>query len=222
MNIVIVGAGRIGSHAIELTTREQKHDVIVVEKDLETAEAVAEEYDCLMINDDATSREVLTEASVPEADALISTTDDDSVNLTVMMLGRELGASSLVSAVRDPGHLSLFRELGVTVIQNPQRLTAEYLVHSIQRPSIRDFMRLGEGAEIFEIPITVNAPVAGETLEEANAEGLIPGETIVVAIDRDGELLIPEGETVIKRGDLVTVFSREGATSQVVTPFTGE
>ena len=91
MNIVIVGAGRIGSHAIELTTREQKHDVIVVEKDLETAEAVAEEYDCLMINDDATSREVLTEASVPEADALISTTDDDSVNLTVMMLGRELG-----------------------------------------------------------------------------------------------------------------------------------
>lgn len=222
MNIVIVGAGRIGSHVVDLTTREQEHEVIVIEKDPQVAETIGSQYNCIMLNADATSRDVLVEGSVPDADALISTTDDDSVNLTVMMLGRELGASSLVSAVRDPGHLSLFRELGVNVIRNPQRLTAEYLVHSIQRPSIRDFMRLGEGAEIFEIPITVNAPVAGKTLEEANEKGLIPNQTIVVAIDRDGELLIPEGETMIERGDLITVFSREGATSQVVRPFTGE
>ena len=45
MNIVVVGAGRIGSHAIELTTREQEHDVIIIEKAPETAETVSEKYD---------------------------------------------------------------------------------------------------------------------------------------------------------------------------------
>ena len=98
MYIVVVGAGRTGSKVIELATQDE-HEVVVVERDQELAEEASTTYDCMVINADAASKEIMLEAGVQEADALISTTENDSVNLMIQMLGKQYGVETLVSSI---------------------------------------------------------------------------------------------------------------------------
>ena len=220
MYLVIVGAGDIGTPLIEIAT-ESGNEVVVIERDAERAERASTQYDCLVINDDATSKETLTDAGADRADALISTTDQDATNIMVCLLAQELAVPSVVSVVHNPEHMGLFRQIGVNTMQNPQRLIAEYLYRAVRHPSIVDFMRIGEQAEVFEISVTDGAPITGRTLQEANSEGLIGGEMLIVALERgpDAEPITPRGDTQIEAGDLLTVYSATGATADVTDVF---
>lgn len=219
MYIVIVGAGDIGMPLIEVATAGG-NEVVVIERNARKAESVAAEYDCLVLNDDATVKEILEDAGTDRADALISTTDRDATNIMVCLLAQELDVPDVVSVVHDPEHMSLFEQIGVNGMENPQRLIAEYLYRAVKRPSIVDFMRIGEEGEVFEITVGEDAPIAGHTLAEADAEGLLTDETLIVAVERDDEEPItPRGGTRIEVGDLLAVFSATGATPDVTDTF---
>lgn len=220
MYTIVVGAGQIGTPVIDLLT-QSSHEVVVVERDSAVAERVSRDHDCLVLNADATVKQTLLEAGGERADAIISTTDTDATNIMVLLLARDIKIPSLVSVVQNPDHMGLFRQIGANVIENPQRLIAEYLVRAVKRPSVKDFMHLGGDAEVFEITVTENAPIAGISLQDADADGFLGDDVLVVAIERDGEILTPRGKTKIRAGDLVTVFSRQGMTSAVMAQFTG-
>ncbi|SIR31359.1 trk system potassium uptake protein TrkA [Haladaptatus litoreus] len=218
MYLIIVGAGDIGSQLISIAT-QNSNDVVVIEKNKERAERASMEFDCLVLHDDATVIDTLEEAGADRADALISTTDQDATNIMVCLLGQEMEVPSLVSVVHNPEHMNIFRQIGVNVIENPQRLIAEYLYRAVKRPSIKDYMKVGETAEVFEITADSYAPVSGLTLSEAANEGLFGEGILVVAIERDDEVITPRGNTRIEGGDLITVFSENGATPEVTDVF---
>ena len=219
MYIVVVGAGRTGSKVIELATQDE-HEVVAVERDQGLAEEASATYDCMVINADAASKEIMLEAGVQEADALISTTENDSVNFMIQMLGKQYGVETLVSSINEPQHMELFGELGVNVVESPHELTGQYLYRAVQRPAIQASMRVGVGGEIFELTVDEGAPIAGLSLIDADADGLLPDETVIVAIVRDGELYIPRGESDIQTGDTVTIFAKGGASDRITDAFT--
>jgi trk system potassium uptake protein TrkA len=223
MYIVIVGAGDTGTPLIEMATAD-RNEVAVVERDPERAERAAEDFDCLVLNDDATNLDSLADAGADRADAIISTTDQDATNVMVCLLAQELEVPNVVSVVNDTEHMNLYRQIGVSVIENPQRLIADYLYRAIERPSIVDFMRVGEEAEVFEIRVSEGAPLAGLTLAEAGSEGVLPDDALVVAVERngDGDPITPRGTTRIEARDLVTVYSATGATPGVTRLFRGD
>lgn len=218
MYIINIGAGRTGSTVTELATKDE-HEVVVIERDTELAEEVSATYDCMVINADATSKEILLEAGIEEADALISTTENDSVNLMVTMFGKQYGVETLVSSINDPAHMELFEELGVSIVESPHRLNGQYLYRAVQHPAVQEFMPVAGEAEIFEVSVDEGAPIDGLSLIEADTEGLLPEETIIVALVRGDELLIPKGESTIEAGDIVTIFARTGATSRITEVF---
>ncbi|MCO8243172.1 MULTISPECIES: TrkA family potassium uptake protein [unclassified Haladaptatus] len=218
MYLIIVGAGDIGSQLIGIATQDN-NDVVVIEKDAERAERASVEFDCLVLHNDATILDTLEEAGANRADALISTTDQDATNIMVCLLGQELEIPSLVSVVHNTEHMSIFRQLGVNVIENPQRLIANYLYRAVKRPSIKDYMKVGKKAEVFEITVDSYAPIAGLTLSDAADDGLFDEGMLVVAIDRENEVITPHGNTKIEGGDVVTVFSENGATPKVTDIF---
>jgi len=220
MYIVIVGAGDIGTPLIEFATAGG-NAVVVIERDTAKAEQASREFDCLVINDDATSKEVLADAGAERADALVSTTDQDATNIMVCLLAQELDVPEVVSVVHNPEHMGLFRQIGVNTMQNPQRLIAEYLYRAVKRPSIVDFMRIGEQAEVFEITVEDTAPIAGKTLQEANQTDLLGTDVLIIAIEREGtgEPITPRGDTRIQSEDLLTVYSASGATPAVTDVF---
>ena len=221
MTAVVIGAGRIGSSVLELAA-DADVGVTVIERDHERAHDVDTSGNCHVIHGDATERDALHEAGVSDADAVIATTEEDAVNLMVLMLARDLGCETLVSVVHDRANISMFRELGATIIENPQRLIAEYLFRGTYNPGVQDFMHVGDAdsdAEVFEISVSKGASIVGETLEEADVAGYLPPSMVVVAVERDGDVIIPRGHTKVECDDLVTVFSKDGITEEVVTPF---
>ncbi|MEF8776065.1 MAG: winged helix-turn-helix transcriptional regulator [Haloarculaceae archaeon] len=89
-----------------------------------------------------------------------------------------------------------------------------------QSPSITDFMNLAGDAEVVELTVRETAPITGLSLREANAEGLLDDGLLVIALERDGDVLTPHGETTIEPGDIVTVFVHSGTSDRIEPAFT--
>lgn len=81
---------------------------------------------------------------------------------------------------------------------------------------------LAGDADVVEVIIREQAPIAGKTLEEANEEELISPDVLVVRINRDGETITPTGGTLMKENDFVTIHSRSGVTEETLQAFTGD
>lgn len=133
MYIIVVGAGDIGSQVIQLLTKSA-NEIVVIETDPDVADQVSRDYDCLVLNADATAKDTLVDAGSEKADAIITTTDRDPTNIMVMLLADELDIESKVSVVQDPDNMELFRRIGVNVLENPQRLIGST---SFERSSAR-------------------------------------------------------------------------------------
>ena len=220
MYIIIVGAGDIGTPLIDIATRAG-NEVVVIEKESQKADTIAGEYDCMVLNADATTKDTLADAGAERADAIISTTDQDATNVMICLLAKELEIPGVTSVVHNPEHMNLFRQIGVNTIENPQQLIAGYLYRAVARPAIVDYMRIGEDAEVFEITVTEDAPIAGKSLTEAGEEGILPNDSLIVAIEREGEdkPQTPRGDTRIEVGDLLTVYSATGADPDLTDVF---
>ncbi|KYH25776.1 HTH-type transcriptional regulator LrpA1 [Halalkalicoccus paucihalophilus] len=90
-----------------------------------------------------------------------------------------------------------------------------------ERSPLTDFMTLSGGAEVVEIPIKDGAPVAGRTIEESVEEGILDEDVLVIAVERDDEVITPRGETDLRVGDVLTVFSRRGVQDHLLEAVTG-
>lgn len=220
MYLIVVGAGDIGTQLIDIAT-QTGNEVVVLERDRERAEIAANAFDCLVLNDDATVQDSLVDAGIKRADAVISTTDQDATNIMVCLLAGEFDVPNVVSVVHDPDHMNIFERVGANTLQNPQRLIAENLFRAVERPSVVDYMHVGDTAEVFEIHVGEDASIAGKTLSTAATEGIVPEDVLVVAIERDDHTnpITPRGNTRIEAGDLVTVYSEQGATPKITDIF---
>lgn len=216
MYIVIVGAGEIGEKLIDIALKN-KDDVVVIEKDKEKCNEISEKYDVVVVNGDATEKEVLEKAEVRNANALV-TTADDATNLMVISLVKmqEMKVPSLVSVVNNEASKPMFIEKGVNIVGNPSAITAEYLYRAIRRPMVKDFMALGSKAEIFKIKVPEGSKIAGKTLEDLKLPRKV---SRVVAIERNSDFILPEDDTVIREGDIVTILARKDKIDKIMDIF---
>jgi Trk K+ transport system NAD-binding subunit len=88
-------------------------------------------------------------------------------------------------------------------------------------PSRTDFTTLTGEAEVAELTVRGTAPVAGLTLSGANERGLLDDEVLVVAIERDGDIVTPHGGSTLREGDIATVFARDGLDERTEEAFVG-
>jgi len=88
-----------------------------------------------------------------------------------------------------------------------------------QRKTLSDFTSLAGGSEIVELTANEGAPIVGRQLSAASRRGILDEDTLVIAIEREGMVLTPHGETRIEAGDLVTLFSRGGIDDETLASF---
>jgi len=213
--MIIVGAGSLGSSLIDIVVKE-RNDVVVIDRNEERAREISNRYDITVLNLDATSAETLREAGAERADALITTTSDDAVNLMVVSIAQGLGIPSIVSVVNDPEHAEFFRRLGASVMENPEDVVANHLYNAIKRPRVKDFTVLPEGDQVFSIIVPEGSPLVGKSLSDTARRGLLPQAVRVIAVERDGKRTLPTENTVIGAGDLVTLFSLQRVPDELI------
>jgi len=213
MYLIIVGAGEIGEKLITLALRN-KDDVVVIEKDKEKCNEISKKYDVVIVNADATEKDTLMESGADNADALIATADD-ATNLLVISLAKSLGIPSLVSLVNNEENEPMFIEKGVNIVGNPAAITAEYLYNAVLRPMVKDFMTLGNKAEIFKIKIPINSKGVGKQVGDVK----LPRGVNIIAIERDDEIIIPSEKSVFKEGDVITLLARKDKIDKTMNVF---
>lgn len=84
---------------------------------------------------------------------------------------------------------------------------------------LSDFLSLTGDAEIVEVTVHEAAQITRTTLESAGRRGLLAPGSLVIAIQRDDEVVTPSGDTRIEAGDRVTIFSRGGVTDEMLDAF---
>ena len=153
------------------------------------------------------------------------------VNVRELMAGREnLHVAAVGSDMDDITRISRALSTMGLEIEEEDLLHREYQhpyhpfgpEESRQTASITDLISLAGDAEVLELTVHADAPIAGKTLKEADSAGLIDENVLVIAIERDGVTVTPKGRTEIRPDDLVTVFCQNGAADDVLTLFAGE
>ena len=215
MYIVIVGAGGIGKRLTELALKDGNHNIIIIDKDQARCEEIARKYDAVAINADATQEETLDESEVKKADVLVTTTDDDATNLMVISLAKNLGVKYLVSVVNQEESKPMYMEKNVKMVKSPNTVMAEHLYKSIKHPNVEEYMNVGEYAEIFRLPITLNSRLSGKTINKIG----LPKKSLIVAIERDHKFIIPTDDVKLFSGDKVTVLAHKDQVDKVAALF---
>lgn len=85
-----------------------------------------------------------------------------------------------------------------------------------------DMMTLSGGAEVVDVTVAGDAPIVGESLRDAVENGLLDEQSLVIAIEREDEIITPKGNTSIQAGDLISVFARDGVPDATLDSFGGE
>ena len=203
MYLIVVGLGGIGKNLVKIAT-EDKNDVVVIDVDEKRCREIAAKYDVLTIVGDATEKSTLEQAGVSKANALIATTSDDAANLMMALTAKGMGAKKTVAVVNQEEHVEMFKEAGIFMYENPDMTVASHLYFSVKRPRIKDFLPVSGGkAEIFEVIVSEKSKVVGKPISKLHIK-----EGIIVAIERDGDIILPRGDTVIQAHDLVTIFAK--------------
>jgi len=215
MYIVIIGAGGIGKRLTELALKDGNHNVIVIDKDQARCEEIARKYDAVAINADATQEETLDESEVKKADVLVTTTNDDAVNLMVCSLAKNKGVKHLVSVVNQEESKPMYMEKGVKMVKNPNVVMAEHLYKSIKHPNVEEYMNVGKYAEIFRLPVSPNSKLSNKKIKEIG----LPKKSLIVAIERDSKFIIPTEDVELFSGDRVTVLAHKDQVDKVAKLF---
>lgn len=200
---MILGGGRAGFY---LASRLLANGiaVLIIELNEERCDYLAENLKgALVICGDCTDLDLLQDEGLAEMDALIALTGNDEENLMLALLGKQQGVPKVVAKVSRSNFVPIIEQLGIDRAVNPVLISAGEIVRFIQGGQIASLSLLfGGQAEVLELIVPEDAPVLGIKLAQAK----IPQGLIIGALVREGLVLIPDGNAVIKAGDRVIVF----------------
>lgn len=204
MKIIVCGAGHVGSHAAEVLSRDT-NDVTVIDLDHERLERVAETMDVGTLEGNCANAEVLREAGVADADALVAGTNKDEVNLLTASIAKGLGCRRSIARVH---HGYYFQQRGLDYQDHlsidqlfcPEHSTAMHIADTLCNPGALRVENFARGRiEMQEFAVNEGAPAVGKPLSEVS----LPRGTRLAAITRDHEAFLPEASTVMQSGDVV-------------------
>ena len=196
MRVLLVGGGKVGSYmARELL--EAGHVVAVIESDPARLEHLADIRDLLVFGGDGTDVALLKSADVDRADWLLAVTGEDEVNLVACQLATTLGAGAVIARLNDPRNRPTFEALHVPVVAVTD-LMASVISREIEVNDLRRVALLGDG-QISVVERVVPEGFPATRLAELD----LPTPSILVTLTRDGDVTVPNADTVLEAGDMV-------------------
>ena len=215
MRTIIVGGGRVG-RSLATQLENEGEFVVIIDNDEEQCR-LAREAGFTVFDGDGTEQDVLREAGVENAKAVIAATDSDDVSLLVCQtVNTRFDVENVLARVNNPENVDSFQSLGVTAIDSSQA-TALALANEIERPSLTHWMNdLTDGHDIIEIEVT-SKKLAGKTVQEVNDQ--IPGGCIIAEIGRGDDAHVPTADETIEYGDHITFLGSTDAVRTAVKRF---
>ena len=161
----------------------------------------------VVLEGSATDRDLLMEEFIADTCAFVAATDDEEENILSAVLAKRLGAKRTIALTDKASYLDLIKTIGVDVVVSPRLAAVSSILLHVRQGRVLSVKALGDEAEVLEFEATSGSAVVKHPLREA---GFPPG-SIVGAIVRQDEVIIPGGEDRVEPGDRVIVFGLEPA-----------
>jgi trk system potassium uptake protein TrkA len=213
MRVVVAGAGNVGTYLAEdLTNRH--HQVVVIEQQSDIAAKAKQQVNgATVIHGDACEPWVLERAELARCDVLVAATGDDEDNLVISLLAKqEFAVPRVIARVNHPKNQWLFTESwGVDVAMSPPHILGSLIEEAVSVGDLVKLFRLEHGrVALVEVTLPPDSPMAGQHLYDLR----LPHDCAIVAILRDGHVIIPEPETPLASGDEVLALATPEAEEQ--------
>ncbi|WOI52348.1 Trk system potassium transporter TrkA [Parvularcula sp. LCG005] len=211
--IIIVGGGNIGFDVAAALESMGQSKIRMIERDPARAAQIAEKLErTIVLQGSGLDREILREAGVADAEAVVALTNSDETNLLSAIIAKREGARRSNILVNEPEYADLSRSVGIDRVIDPRAITISTILHHVRRGRIKSVYSILDGkAELVEAIALETSDLVGKPLSEAN----LPSGVIIGSVMRGDEVILPRAQTVIEAGDLVVLLTLKEHVSAV-------
>ncbi len=201
--IIIVGGGLIGKHVTGMMI-DKGRDVRLIEKDYDRCKEIAALYpDVIVINGDVSDEEIFDQENLSLADAVITTTQNEELNILAGVYAKSRGVRRAVALIDKTNYTYLATSLGIDACISAKTSSSDAILKFIRRGNVKKVYTIFEGqAEAIEFHINYNSFLVDKMLKEVK----LPLGCLIVAVQRKRKTIIPDGNLKIQAGDSVIVF----------------
>lgn len=220
MNIVIVGAGEVGTHIASQLVAEQK-DVVIIEKDPECAARASNMLDCLVVTGEGSNVDVLRQAGAENADIFIAATSIDEVNMiSCFVAGSAFNTPVKIARVRNVDYMrdGLLKNssIGIDYLVNPEIEAAFDIVQTVLHgASSGIFAFQGTNAQLRDFLVKDDSIFNGVLVKDIRS--IIDQNFIIAGVLRNEMLHIPKGDFQILTGDHIYIVALGKSFNKILT-----
>lgn len=213
MFIVVVGGGKLGTYLARALLEEQ-HEVVVIEKDERKAARVAQACHREIVKvGDGCDPLVLEEAGVARADVVIADTGDDEDNLVICLVTKKrFTRPRTIARVNNPKNKTIFEELGIDSVINSTEIVMKMVQQEVNVREVAPLMSFkGGNLALVRLSVPSTSPANDRRLSDI----ALPRHCVVVALERGGDVIVPDGDTQVHAGDAMLIVAQPSATREL-------
>lgn len=215
MKIAIVGAGKLGMKVVSALVGG-KHAITVIDKNENIINKIAQQYDVMTVWGNAKQVSLLRDSSIGSFDFLIACTESDEKNIVISSFAKKLGCNKVIARVRDPEHMNqmdfIKDAMDINHIVNPDMaLTNEIYKYLVEKYTLTNGIFSSGKVSMIQFKARKMPKLLGLTMVEVSQ--ILPN-MLVVALSRNGKILIPHGSTSIEENDTLYLV---GENSEIVS-----
>ena len=206
MNILILGAGQVGSTVAESLVSEA-NDITVVDTDAEKLRLLQDRFDLRTLVGNASHPSVLKQAGIADADILLAVTQSDEVNMVACKLAASMfNTPTRIARIRAADYLEhseIFRPENFSVDFSicPEQILTDYIRKLVEFPEALQVLEFADGlVSLVAVKAIQGGPLVGHPIS-ALRQHMPEIDTRVAAIFRQDRPIIPKGDTVVEDGD---------------------
>ena len=205
MKIVIIGLGTIGRTVLK-SLSNMDHTITIIDEDKDKVESLIEKYDVFGVVGNGACIDIQNEAGMSDADLAIVLTNSDELNVFTCLVAKKAGVKNTIARVRNPDYskqiLDMKDELGISMIVNPEKETAEEVFNLINLPSVSQMEHFAKGKVLLiEIIAEKGCSLIGETLISLGKK--LKTKVLVCAVQRGDSVIIPSGNFMFCEDDRI-------------------
>lgn len=211
MKVAIVGAGKLGMKVAE-TLLGGDNSVTIIDIDDQWLQKIDSQMDVMTVNANAKETKVLQRLNIASYDFLIAVTGNDETNIVICSFAKKLGCSKVIARVRDPEHMqqiSFIKNLmNIDHIVNPDLgVTVEIYKYLAEKYTLSNGIFSSGNASLVEFHVDRYKELIGRSILEISK--ILPN-MLVVALSRNGKVIIPHGTDFIQDDDFLYVIGEKG------------
>ncbi len=205
-DIAIFGGGRIGM-MVAKGLKGKRRNIKIIEKDYEKCKEISKYCEhAVIIQGDASDANIFTEENIGSFDVVISLTNNEEINLLSALYAKNIGAKRSIALIDKPNYIAMASKLDIDAVVSPKISAVSSILKFIRKGNIVGLYSIFSGdAEAIELSIQPSSALADKSIKDLH----LPENSLVVAINRNNENMIPNGNFVLKGNDRVVIFAKK-------------